>query len=1411
MNVVVEHLARRRVVMIATAGPDHLVGDLALAIASGGGHWADFATATRFEIDGVAQEASTPLGESGLRPGSVVRHAVESPTFHDRGGAALGVLDVVGGLESGQSLTLRPGRYVVGRLRSADLTLESATVSRRHARLDVSAGGDLSITDLGSHNGTAVLGRSARALSVAGEPQPLAWASHVRAGSVTLAAHEPPTDDAPHHLASQPVFGGVGSRPVFNRQPRPPLGGQGPPMHFPQRGRPERYSPRFSWAAIVAPLVLGVAMAVLWDPLFALFILLSPVLTLANWWEERHQHRRERKRLERDFTHDLARFETELQQRLVVEANRRWAQHHHLAEVRRRVVVPSVRLWERRPHHADFLRVSIGRGDAGWTPPTNDEQDQKPEPEVAELLATTSILADVPIELDLSAGTVVGLTGDRHSRTSRAVARSIIAQLVVHHGPADLEIGVLVEPGTAHHWEWASLVPHAIDRHGAGRGGLIGVGEHRIAELANRWVGRSGESVPAVVVVDGESLFAGRDAPVRRLAQAPNVTLVVLAPNADWLPGRTETIVETSSEAGVAVVRTVNGPVSGPVLLDGLASSAAWRIGAASARFDDPELQIAGAGVPASTGLGVLFGEPVTAESIGRRWASSAASGSIATPIGIDAFGTVMLDLIADGPHGLVGGTTGSGKSELLRTMVASLAATADTETVSFLLIDYKGGSAFDGCVGLPHTVGVVTDLDPALSERALRCLEAELEYRERLLRSFAVESIDAYRDRRAVDSGLEPLPRLVVVIDEFATLRTELPDFVDALIGVAQRGRSLGVHLILATQRPSGAVDDNIRTNTNIRIALRVLDAADSIDVIGIDDAAAIGAAQPGRACLRSGPKAVTTFQSARVTGPAPSDADHNLVVVPTWLGEPVEPFDPTQRQADGVTELQGLVEATLEAHAATGHALPRRPWPDPLAADLMLGDVGGHPDSFGLVDDPEQQRQFPLRWEMSDANAVVVGASRSGKTTALRSMVVAATIERSPDELHVYVVDFGKGDLVDLGDLAHVGAVVTAAETERQERLMRRLADEVHDRRATDPALVAARPRILLVVDGLDTMRRRHEDNYALADRFESVFLDGSAVGVHTVVATSSPLGLANLSTAISFQLYLRLSDPSELREIGVRGTVDPEPPPGRGHLGPHGLEAQVAVVDQAGWAIALAHRAQVGPQQVGVLGQAVCLDELFDEWDEDTTGQNRVEGLVVGRSANQLEPVVVAGEVGQHLLVVGPARSGRSNALQVLAASVRRMGARGVWLGDHRDCEHGNSEHCDPEHSDPERIGYGDLHCLASSEWAPTYLFVDDAAGVDDPDGELVRLLSGDAVTVIAAGRTDRLRAAYGHWTNEFRHQRRALVLWPDMLDGDLIGVDIDSSIVRSLADAKFAGRAVLVGDGEQIVVQIATDEA
>ena len=664
-----------------------------------------------------------------------------------------------------------------------------------------------------------------------------------------------------------------------------------------------------------------------------------------------------------------------------------------------------------------------------------------------------------------------------------SLARALLCQAAVLHGPADLTVAVLTEPDGREDWDWVKWLPHARDAGGAvGRQLAVGAtaGGALAAELADR---DEDDPRQVLAVLDSPALIEGRGAAGRALLRAgERVSGIVIARTSERLPAACTTVVELADEAGEArLLRPQTGQRIDPLLVAGMSPEAARECAIALARFEDADLQVAGGALPDHVGLLSLLGigEPDPAD-LRRRWAASAGEISLVTRFALSEDGPLDIDLVSDGPHGLVAGTTGAGKSELLRSLVAALAAAHPPTRVNFVLIDYKGGSAFGECAELPHTVGMVTDLDEQLGERALLSLEAELRYRERVLREHRATDLIEY-DRLVAQGGTGPpgpLPRLLVVIDEFATLASELPDFVPSLVGIAQRGRSLGVHLLLATQRPSGAVNENIRANTNLRICLRVQTPQDSTDVIDSPAAAKIPRNQPGRAQVRLGPSELIPVQTALVSGITAGPAAAAVSTEPFVVTGDGDRQNGSGADAAAVSDLERLVRAATDAFAQ--ERTLRRPWLPPLPGEVGLDELlaMGAPRALGgeqglviplaLADDPEAQAQYPIGWNLGAGNLLMYGIGGSGTTTALSTLALALAQTSDPARLHLYVMDFGAGELGALAQLPHVGAVIGAAEHERQRRLLRRLRGELGVRRAMDPAARGAAPRIVVLLDG-------------------------------------------------------------------------------------------------------------------------------------------------------------------------------------------------------------------------------------------------------------------------------------------------------------------------------------------------------
>jgi S-DNA-T family DNA segregation ATPase FtsK/SpoIIIE len=1358
-------------------------------------------------------------------------------------------LVVVNGLDAGRRFTLATGTSVIGRAPGCEIVLRDGTLSRRHAALTLTAEGTMTVDDLESHNGTWVAGEPVV------EPVELGLRVPWRLGALEIEVR--PVDDSDRPLALDPLRHTTTAGTIpFNRPPRPAPPAAPAEVKPPALPKTGQGKVPLSLIGILTPLAFaGVMFAVMRSPQFLLFAGLTPLMGIANAVDGKRRGKRSERSEKERFARDLRRFEEQLGSLADEERRRREGASPDPGEILRRVTLPSVTLWERRPADHDFLLVRAGVGTVPWEPPVGKlpATADIPEELTATLAGATSLVGS-PVPVDLSSGGVVGIVGDRSA--ALALARSLVCQAAALHGPADMPVMVLARPDAEEAWDWAKWLPHTRDAGGAGR--MLSADpdlstrlvESRLKAAAPRdrherppAGGRREVGPTLLVVVDDESLTEGRRAPTRSLLRGEGglVAGIVVASTVDRLPAVCTTVVEMTDPDGGAVLSL---PQAGhrveAFASAGMADDVARACARALARFEDPELDVVGAGLPSTIRLLPLLElEECTPEAVMSRWKTGGLDPRPATPVGVSEEGVFTVDFVADGPHALVGGTTGSGKSELLRSMVAGLAASVDPDHLTFVLVDFKGGSAFDECAKLPHTVGMVTDLDEHLAERALRCLEAELKYRERRLRDAGATDLPDY-----LRKGLpEPMPRLLVIIDEFATLKAELPQFIDALVGVAQRGRSLGVHMLLATQRPQGAISDNIRANTNMRIALRVQETNDSKDVIDVPDAASIPRTAPGRAYVRLGPGEVVAIQSALSTGALDEASQAHVDVAPFVYGPqprrpspappasgdavPVDAGTGPAQVADPDTDLSVLVQVIGEAFARTGRPVPRRPWPEMLPGDIDLAAVvdealgaetaGGAGETgrqeltvpLAMADDPEAQAQYPMGWRPSEGNMIVYGIGGSGTTTALTSLVIALARLRSPDEVHVYALDFGAGELGALEPLPHVGGVLLANERERQVRLIRHLRGELDRRRAMGAAAVRNEPMVVTLVDGWSAFAAEYNDlaGNAVWEAFTRVLADGPEVGLYALVAADRAMAVpTTIASLVRQRLALRLADRNDYSNFGVRSTAVPEMVPGRALVAGTGQVVQIARpadgVAAAAVRLAALHPPPARPPlRVEPLPTEVALPAL------GATARlgSRPWFVPVGVVERTREPAGLVAYQGEHALVTGPARSGKSTTLLTVAAACRAARADLTVVAVAGPRSPLGTDTLVDEVVAPGAIGER-LGPLVDGAEGMVLVLVDDAEAVDDVGGVLDRLSTSDRpdLLFVAAGRNDGIRSGYSHWTRPLRRAKVGVLLRPDIdLDGDILGAQLP----RRTPVAMVTGRGFVACAGETELVQVA----
>lgn len=756
--------------------------------------------------------------------------------------------------------------------------------------------------------------------------------------------------------------------------------------------------PRFSWFTALLPLAgILFMMALLFtitglvsdngDPsrfIYSLAMLpmslLSALGGILGARSQRKQHRREQEAKEQAYSEALQQCAQQLQQLQVHQQRVRLDKDPDLNTLLDRARARDRRLWERRPTDEDFLNLRVGLGTLPSSIAVSAPRPELPDPRfkpVLDLESAYQLVPNVPIVVDIRSGPL-GIAGDLSLRNG--LARALIANLVVHHSPDEVHLLVTYSPSRVAEWEWAKWLPHthvldsdsrfphlANDPSSAQE--LLNCLLDKLNERKNRLSSsRSSEAPPGwpwlVLLVENERLDLHHPALHMLLSdtgRSLNATAIFLAEHLARLPQGCSTVVELSSpnilrvqSAGIAT-----DALSGKADLADTTWSEKLARTLAPLRVFSPESAVA---LPSNVRLLDILGiEDIRQYDAETIWKSRSPDQMLKAVLGVRRGGQhLVLDLshTCHGPHGLVAGTTGSGKSELLQTLVVSLALRHHPYDLGFILVDFKGGGAFSPLAHLPHTLGLVTNISGNLAERALVALEAEIKRREHLFNSVNVSDIARYQDLywQRQGRGIEPLPRVVIIVDEFAELVTDYPEFMDGLVRIARVGRSLGIHLILATQSPRGKVSQQIWANSRFRICLRVEDAAESQDMLHRPDAAYLPR-MPGRGYLQVGDNEVfELFQVARVAGRyrAAGDTD-TLAGLPTEriviheitpAGQRRELYDskkffPQQSSASTLTDMEAVAQSLAEAAMRMSIKKLSSPWPEPLPEHIPLPDL--------------------------------------------------------------------------------------------------------------------------------------------------------------------------------------------------------------------------------------------------------------------------------------------------------------------------------------------------------------------------------------------------------------------------------------------------------------------------------------
>lgn len=1388
----------------------------------------------RFDVDGRPVADSSVLGAPPLLEGAALtaRRPQDEAARMPLGTAALLELHVAGGPGAGRRLPLRRGEHVVGRGPHCSIRLDDPGVSRVHAVIAVDDDG-VRVTDLAPSNASTIDGEVVPAYG-----RRLEVGARLRLASTTLVLRVPTSTPAPSAVDSGLVR--------LHRRPRFASAAPFVTIEMPQPPEAPQRS-RMPLLASMAPLVISSVLAlVLRSPAMLLFALMSPVLLLGQWWGDRRNGRSSHRRRLAEHRSAVAEAHHRLAVAVDEEEHARRGEHPDLSEVAAVVELRDGRIWERSDGDPDDLVVRLGTADLTSRvevtgAPTSDPQWCR----------------DVPVVIDLKAG-VIGVAGPR--ARVLAMAGGVLVQVCAWHSPRRVRLVILTtSSNAAGDWGWASRVPHSRGRgesiarvaQSCDRGALA----LRLGELADlvrtRQATAHSTSHPVVnpaviVVLDGAQALRTEPGVTELLRSGPTVGVhfVCLDESAASLPGETRTQIELGHPPS-------HGRLTSPgLLVDAFVSdlpTLGWleRMARSLAPLEDATpISEEDTGLPELLGFGELAGavclDPFRAEDLLRSWSTSGPPRAV---IGMTRDGPLTIDLVRDGPHLLVGGTTGSGKSELLQTLVTGLAVASRPDDLSFVLVDYKGGSAFTDCADLPHVTGMVTDLDEELTSRALTSLGAELRRRERVLASAGCKDLDDLHRRRRSDAALPALGRLVIVVDEFKVLADELPDFVSGLVRLAAVGRSLGVHLVLATQRPGGIVSADMRANISLRIALRVRDRSDSEDVLEGPQAASIAERTPGRAFVRTADQRLVEVQVAHVgttvpdrparsvAGSQPNRPERSPSVWPLTWRELARPAPRPLRDGGGSrTELSVVVQAARAAADVLGVRPAPPPWLPPLPHHLSFAALSGEHRGvpIGLCDVPAEQRQSVTTWDPdTDGHLGIAGGPRTGRSSTVRAIVLGLCERYSPTDLHMHVLQGRSGSLDDLLALPHVGSVTGADNPALAGRVVHRLVaalqagppgTEGHVGARTTPRLA---PRTVVVVDGWEGLDESlgEVEHGAAVDALLRLARDGMAQGVRLVVTGGRAISSGRLSGLLTRRLILSMPDPLDLTLAGVDArAAHNRLGPGRAHALPEGHLVQLAhpgaCLGTGDCSIGKAQFAAV--QKVAALARLQFPDVLVTRmpWTVRplpavvTPGDLGSPGpgeLALGLGGDAASPMTIELDIdGRRWLVAGPPRSGRSTALALVARQLACSGRPVAVMTTRRSPLTGLN-------GIPglRQLGAGDVDAFVAlrRQHLDLGIIVDDAEGLSGTPMEAALLEAATLVdsaggVIVAAADLQRAIGLFRGLVPEVARDGCGVLLSPGSAgDGDLLRARVDVPRERR------PGLGVLVRQGTATPIQIA----
>lgn len=1001
----------------------------------------------------------------------------------------------------------------------------------------------------------------------------------------------------------------------------------------------------------------------------------------------------------------------------------------------------NTRLWERMPSHRDFMAVRLGRGDVPLPNPIQTQEQKlnliddplRKEPE--RLRKGYGTIHNAPFTLDLRNETVVGILGNQEAT---AHAQGILLQLASLHSYHDVRIAVLTDEGTQSRWGWARWLPHVYANEDrqlrmvvSSPSAIQEVMSHlnevllmRKEAVQNRETNddENAPEIPVphyVVFCTNPKLLENKPLLRNMLTNRWGMTLIIITKTSEMLPKECHIMINPSQRPGLLITSEGNSfPVEYEYPNQTMLERFAKKI--APLRVNDSEQSAA---IPTKVPfLDIYNVRDVKDLDIWRFWNENQSYDGLRSTIGMGAGSQPFILDISDnshGPHGLIAGTTGSGKSVMLETYILSLAVNFHPDQVRFIIIDYKGGGMANTFRKLPHVTGIVDNLQgERIISRALASLQGEIHRRELIFKRVGVNNIHDYVRLYGNTDTNERIPHLIIIVDEFAELISEQREFMQDLVSAARVGRSLGLHLILATQKPSNSVSDEIWSNTNFRICLRVQTRSDSNEMLHRPDAAYIK--QRGRCFVQIGNDEIfeqvqTSFSGVEYSPHERLDSDIPHIL--SDAGQPItiktKVYAPNEKKYTQMDAVLHRIDEVIEEHSMT--KTPRM-WREELNSVITLDSIaefamdrfrdGKWPvqsDSlnpiYALADDVAGQRYITMSVDIAALrNMMIVGQASTGKTTLLQTLAVSLTCKYDPAHVQIYAFSLSSTILNSLRAFPHVGDVVLEGEVYETLRLIDLLSRE-NRRRGKLFATASTNnfqeynrgqayrnkptiPSIVVLIDRIQQLRDIIDNDDAYSNRFLTLISEASARGIY-FIATAMKVNEFQYKIRDSFKgVALQLNDRSDSLEIlGVRvprEIPDVKSTYGRGFAVEDGIphEIQVALYDSSvdierneailslgkemddAWTGMRPMPIPRIPEKANIADFDRTVESL--ELPEDPYALPLAYNIITGL------PEVISLKDSFAYLLIGPNKSGKTNAMQFLANHFRKIGSELILFG-------------------------------------------------------------------------------------------------------------------------------------------------